>query len=122
MLIILQASGPKQDNGTLGMFVVLLVLFLVIYGIVKIYKKSKLVRNLTLIHSMRNNGPNSLATIGALDNVIRDMLKSDGVNVTDLRIVHEIGNRFNAILIAEGKKYDMSITADRAGNVQYRIN
>ena len=87
-----------------------------------VYRKSKLVRNLTLLHSMRNNGPNSLATIGALDNVVRDMLKSDGVTVSDLKIVHEIGNRYNAILTAGGKTYDMSITADKAGNVQYRIN
>ena len=71
---------------------------------------------------MRNSGPNSFATIAALDNVVRDMLKSDGVSVEELKIVHEIGNRYNAILIAGGKKYDMSITADRAGNVQYRIN
>ena len=71
---------------------------------------------------MRNNGPNSFATISALDNVVRDMLKSDGVNVADLKIVHEIGNRYNAILTAGGKTYDMSITADRAGNVQYWIN
>ena len=104
------------------MFVVLIVLFLIVYSIVKLYKKSKLIRNLTLLHSMRNNGPNSLATIGALDNVVRDMLKSDGINVTDLKIVHEIGNRYNAILIAGGKTYDMTITADKAGNVQYRIN
>lgn len=119
--LLLQASGPKQDSGTLGMLIVLLVICAVSYGIVKLYRKSKTVRNLTLLHSMRNNGPNSFATIAALDNVVRDMLKSDGVNVTELKIVHEIGNRYNAILTAEGKTYDMSITADRAGNVQYRI-
>ena len=120
--LLLQTSGPKQDGGILGILTVLLVICAVIYGITKLYRKSKVVRNVTLLYSMRNNGPNSFATISALDNVVRDMLKSDGVNVADLKIVHEIGNRYNAILTAGGKTYDMSITADRAGNVQYRIN
>lgn len=104
------------------MLIVLLVICATIYGIVKLYRKSKFIRNLTLLHSMRNSGPNSFATIAALDNVVRDILKSDGVSVEELKIVHEIGNRYNATLIAGGKKYDMSITADRAGNVQYCIN
>lgn len=122
LTVFLQANGPKQDSGILGVSTILLILFFIIYGIVKLYKKSKLIRHMTLIQSMRDNGHNSFRTIGVLNDVVRDMLKSDGVNVTDLKIVHEIGNRFNAILIADGKEYEMSITADRAGNVQYRIS
>ena len=117
--IILQASGPKEGNGIMPFIILMIIVFAIVF---MVYRKSKLVRNLTLLHSMRNNGPNSLATIGALDNVVRDMLKSDGVTVLDLKIVHEIGNRYKAILTAGGKTYDMSIIADKAGNVQYRIN
>lgn len=101
---------------------ILILLFIIWKVISFIYHRSKAARHLTLLYSMRHKGPNSFQTIAALDNVVRDMLKKDGVQVDKLDIVHEIGNRYQAVLKSCGKTYDLSITADRAGNVQYRIN
>lgn len=121
--LLLQSNGPATGGGvTMIGIITLLLLVFIIYKIVSfLYRKSRTARNFTLLYSMWHNGPNSIQTIGALENVVRDMLKADGVKVDELNLVHEIGNRYQAILVSNCKQYELSITADRAGNVMYKI-
>lgn len=122
-VLLLQTNVPATGGGVTPLLIITLALMIfVIYKTVSfIYRRSRGARHLTLLYSMRHNGPNSIQTIGALDSVLRDILKKDGVQIDDLNIVHEIGNRYQGILVSNGKQYELSITADRAGTVMYKI-
>lgn len=85
------------------------------------YKKSDLGKSLMLMYIMQKHGPNSIVTIDLLQDIIRKMLTKDGVEVSEISLVHEMGNRYHGILTANGETHEMTVIADNSGALHYQI-
>lgn len=85
------------------------------------YKKSDLGKSLMLMYIMQKHGPNSIVTIDLLQDIIRKMLAKDGVEVSEISLVHEMGNRYHGILTANGETHEMTVIADNSGALHYQI-
>ncbi len=85
------------------------------------YKKSDLGKSLMLMYIMQKHGPNSIVTIDLLQDIIRKMLAKDGVEVSEINLVHEMGNRYHGILTANGEAHEMTVIADNSGALHYQI-
>lgn len=85
------------------------------------YKKSDLEKSLMLMYIMQKHGPNSIVTIDLLQDIIRKMLAKDGVEVSEISLVHEMGNRYHGILTANGETHEMTVIADNSGALHYQI-
>ena len=85
------------------------------------YKKSDLGKSLMLMYIMQKHGPNSIVTIDLLQDIIHKMLAKDGVEVSDISLVHEMGNRYHGILSANGETHEMTVIADNSGALHYQL-
>ena len=74
-----------------------------------------------LMYIMQKHGPNSIVTIDLLQDIIRKMLAKDGVEVSDISLVHEMGNRYHGILSANGETHEMTVIADNSGALHYQL-
>lgn len=97
------------------------IIILIILAIIQFYKKSDLGKSLMLMYIMQKHGPNSIVTIDLLQDIIRKMLAKDGVEVSEISLVHEMGNRYHGILTADGETHEMTVIADNSGALHYQI-
>lgn len=97
------------------------IIILIIFAIIQFYKKSDLGKSLMLMYIMQKHGPNSIVTIDLLQDIIRKMLAKDGVEVSEISLVHEMGNRYHGILTANGETHEMTVIADNSGALHYQI-
>lgn len=97
-----------------------IVIFIII-AIIQFYNKSDIGKSLMLMYIMQKHGPNSIVTIDLLQDIIRKMLAKDGVEVSEINLVHEMGNRYHGILTANGEAHEMTVIADNSGALHYQL-
>ena len=49
------------------------------------------------------------------------MLAKDGIEVSEINLVHQMGNRYHGILTANGEAHEMTVIADNSGALHYQI-
>ena len=111
-----------MDNGILIGLAVFAAGILLIIGAFVFYKKSDTGKSLMLMYVMHKHGPNSIITIDLLQDILSKMLAKQGFQITDISLVHEMGNRFHGIVNIGGEMHDMTVIADNTGAVHYQIN
>lgn len=94
---------------------------LLIWLAFKLYKKSDTAKSLMLMYVMHKHGPNSIVTIDLLKDIVCKSLAKDGIIVSEISMVHEMGNRFHAILSFGSETHEMTVIADNAGTVHYQL-
>ncbi len=94
---------------------------LLIWLAFKLYKKYDTAKSLMLMYIMKKHGPNSIVTIDLLKDIVCKALEKDGIIVSDISMVHEMGNRFHAILTIGSETHEMTVIADNAGTVHYQL-
>lgn len=94
---------------------------LVIWLAFKLYKKYDTAKSLMLMYIMHKHGPNSIVTIDLLKDIVSKALAKEGIIVSDISMVHEMGNRFHAILNIGSETREMTVIADNAGTVHYQL-
>lgn len=103
----------------LGLFFIAVLLIWVAF---KLYKRSDTAKTLMLMYVMHRHGPNSIVTIDLLKDIVCKGLEKEGVIVSDISMVHEMGNRFHAIVTIGGEPHEMTVMADNAGTVHYQFH
>lgn len=109
-----------DDTLLIGLIVFGGGIFLIIIAFA-FYKKSDFGKSLMLMYIMQKHGPNSIVTIDLLQDIIRKMLAKDGIDVSEINLVHEMGNRYHGILTANGEAHEMTVIADNSGALHYQI-
>ena len=94
---------------------------LLIWLAFKLYKKYDTAKSLMLMYIMQKHGPNSIVTIDLLKDIVCKALEKEGIIVSDISMVHEMGNRFHAILTIGSETREMTVIADNAGTVHYQF-
>lgn len=94
---------------------------LLIWLAFKLYKKYDTAKSLMLMYIMKKHGPNSIVTIDLLKDIVCKALAKEGIIVSDISMVHEMGNRFHAILTIGSETHEMTVIADNAGTVHYQL-
>ena len=94
---------------------------LLIWLAFKFYKKYDTAKSLMLMYIMKKHGPNSIVTIDLLKDIVCKALAKEGIIVSDISMVHEMGNRFHAILTIGSETHEMTVIADNAGTVHYQL-
>ena len=94
---------------------------LLIWLAFKLYKKYDTAKSLMLMYTMKKHGPNSIVTIDLLKDIVCKALAKEGIIVSDISMVHELGNRFHAILTIGSETHEMTVIADNAGTVHYQL-
>ena len=102
----------------LGLFIGVVLLIWLAF---KLYKKYDTAKSLMLMYIMQKHGPNSIVTIDLLKDIVCKALEKEGIIVSDISIVHEMGNRFHAILTIGNETREMTVIADNAGTVHYQF-
>ena len=94
---------------------------LLIWLAFKLYKKYDTAKSLMLMYIMRKHGPNSIVTIDLLKDIVCKALEKEGIIVSNISMVHEMGNRFHAIITVGSETHEMTVIADNAGTVHYHV-
>ena len=102
----------------LGLFIGVVLLIWLAF---KLYKKYDTAKSLMLMYIMQKHGPNSIVTIDLLKDIVCKALEKEGIIVSDISMVHEMGNRFHAILTIGNETREMTVIADNAGTVHYQF-
>ena len=111
---LLQVSNPSTGTewGTI---------FLIIIGllILRIVLKKMGITTVEYTLSRKYSGISSPLTTHFLGKIIKKMIKDEGYKVSKIDIVHQLGNCYQGLVIIDGEKVTLSITADKYGNVVY---
>lgn len=110
-----------MDNGLLFGLLIFGLAVLFAIGAFVLYNKSDVGKSLVLMKIMRKHGPNSIVTIDLLQDIIRKSFAKDGVEITDISLVHEMGNRYHGIVSSGNETHEMTVIADNSGTVHYKI-
>ena len=102
----------------IGLFIGVVLLIWLAF---KLYKKYDTAKSLMLMYIMQKHGPNSIVTIDLLKDIVCKALAKEGIIVSDISMVHEMGNRFHAILTIGNETREMTVIADNAGTVHYQF-
>lgn len=102
----------------LGLFIGVVLLIWLAF---KLYKKYDTAKSLMLMYIMQKHGPNSIVTIDLLKDIVCKALEKEGIIVSDISMVHEMGNRYHAILTVGNETREMTVIADNAGTVHYQF-
>ena len=102
----------------LGLFIGVVLLIWLAF---KLYKKYDTAKSLMLMYIMQKHGPNSIVTIDLLKDIVCKALEKEGIIVSDISMVHEMGNRYHAILTVGNETCEMTVIADNAGTVHYQF-
>lgn len=98
-----------------------LLLFVLIIGVIVLWFTIKAIGSSTFSYCILRNicGISSPATTYFLGKIIKKMIKNDGYKVSKIDIVHQLGNCYQGLAIIDGEKINLSITADKYGNIAY---
>lgn len=110
-----------MNDGILVALGVFIGALLLIWLAFKLYKKYDTAKSLMLMYVMHKHGPNSIVTIDLLKDIVCKGLAKEGIIVSDISMVYEMGNRFHAILTIENETHEMTVMADNAGTVHYQL-
>jgi hypothetical protein len=110
-----------MNDGLLVALGVFIGALLLIWLAFRFYKKYDTAKSLMLMYVMKKHGPNSIVTIDLLKDIVRKGLAKEGIVVSDISMVHEMGNRFHAILNIGSETHEMTVLADNAGTVHYQF-
>ena len=110
-----------MNDGILVALGVFIGALLLIWLAFKLYKKYDTAKSLMLMYVMKKHGPNSIVTIDLLKDIVCKGLAKEGIVVSDISMVHEMGNRFHAILNIGSETHEMTVLADNAGTVHYQF-
>ena len=110
-----------MNDGLLVALGVFIGALLLIWLAFKLYKKYDTAKSLMLMYVMKKHGPNSIVTIDLLKDIVCKGLAKEGIVVSDISMVHEMGNRFHAILNIGSETHEMTVLADNAGTVHYQF-
>jgi hypothetical protein len=102
----------------LGLFISVILLIWLAF---KLYKRYDTAKSLMLMYIMQKHGPNSIVTIDLLKDIVCKALEKEGIIVSDISMVHEMGNRYHAILTVGNETREMTVIADNAGTVHYQF-
>ena len=69
--------------------------------------------------SRKYSGVSSPLTTHYLSKIVKKMIKDEGYKVSKIGIVHQFGNCYQGLVVIDGEKLTLSITADKYGNVAY---
>ena len=69
--------------------------------------------------SRKYSGVSSPLTTHYLGKIVKKMIKDEGYKVSKIGIVHQFGNCYQGLVVIDGEKVSLSITADKYGNVAY---
>lgn len=94
---------------------------LLIWMAFRLYKRYDTAKSLMLMYIMQKHGPNSIVTIDLLKDIVSKALEKEGIIVSDISMVHEMGNRFHAIITVGSETREMTVIADNAGTVHYQV-
>ena len=94
---------------------------LLIWLAFRLYKRYDTAKSLMLMYIMQKHGPNSIVTIDLLKDIVSKALEKEGIIVSDISMVHEMGNRFHAIITVGSETREMTVIADNAGTVHYQV-
>ena len=109
-----------MNDGLLVALGVFIGALLLIWLAFRFYKKYDTAKSLMLMYVMKKHGPNSIVTIDLLKDIVCKGLAKEGIVVSDISMVHEMGNRFHAILNIGSETHEMTVLADNAGTVHYQ--
>lgn len=110
-----------MNDGLLVALGVFIGALLLIWLAFRFYKKFDTAKSLMLMYVMKKHGPNSIVTIDLLKDIVCKGLAKEGIVVSDISMVHEMGNRFHAILNIGSETHEMTVLADNAGTVHYQF-
>ena len=110
-----------MNDGLLLALVLFIGVVLLIWLAFKLYKKYDTAKSLMLMYIMQKHGPNSIFTIDLLKDIVCKALEKEGIIVSDISMVHEMGNRYHAILTVGNETREMTVIADNAGTVHYQF-
>ena len=110
-----------MNDGLLVALGVFIGALLLIWLAFRFYKKYDTAKSLMLMYVMKKHGPNSIVTIDLLKDIVCKGLAKEGIVVSDISMVHEMGNRFHAILNTGSETHEMTVLADNAGTVHYQF-
>lgn len=102
----------------LGLFISVILLIWLAF---KLYKRYDTAKSLMLMYIMQKHGPNSIVTIDLLKDIVCKALEKEGIIVSNISMVHEMGNRYHAILTVGNETREMTVIADNAGTVHYQF-
>ena len=102
----------------LGLFISVILLIWLAF---KLYKRYDTAKSLMHMYIMQKHGPNSIVTIDLLKDIVCKALEKEGIIVSDISMVHEMGNRFHAILTVGNETREMTVIADNAGTMHYQF-
>ena len=110
-----------MNDGLLVALGVFIGALLLIWLAFRFYKKYDTAKSLMLMYVMKKHGPNSIVTIDLLKDIVCKGLAKEGIVVSDISMVHEMGNRFHAILNIGSETHEMTVLADNVGTVHYQF-
>ena len=102
----------------IGLFIGVVLLIWLAF---KLYKKYDTAKSLMLMYIMQKHGQKSIVTIDLLKDIVCKALEKEGIIVSDISMVHEMGNRYHAILTVGNETREMTVIADNAGTVHYQF-
>ena len=106
-----------MNDGLLLALDLFISVILLIWLAFKLYKRYDTAKSLMLMYIMQKHGPNSIVTIDLLKDIVCKALEKEGIIVSDISMVHEMGNRYHAILTVGNETREMTVIADNAGTV-----
>ena len=120
-MILLQASPSTGGGLTMSsLLAIILVVGVIVY---KVMPKSKLKWQMwALTYNISHYGHGSFEVDSSVKKIVTKLMEKDGINVKVLDITHEVGCRYQGTLYSDKGNYNITILADRSGNVQYTIN
>ena len=101
-----------MNDGLLLALDLFISVILLIWLAFKLYKRYDTAKSLMLMYIMQKHGPNSIVTIDLLKDIVCKALEKEGIIVSDISMVHEMGNRFHAILTIGNETREMTVIAD----------
>lgn len=110
-----------MNDGLLLALSLFISVILLIWLAFKLYKRYDTAKSLMLMYIMQKHGPNSIVTIDLLKDIVCKALEKEGIIVSDISMVHEMGNRYHAILTVGNETREMTVIADNAGTVHYQF-
>lgn len=119
--MILLQTGPKEGNGISSIIlIVIIVLIFAIWAVKRLGMRGLYLWALT--YNIKHYGHGSFEVDSTIKKIVCKMMKEEGIIANHLDIVHEIGSRYTGTLFSDKGTYNVTILADKSGNVKYNIN
>lgn len=116
MLILQSTVSDKAAGGQLAP----LMLIIIVLVVACIALKKMGASSMAYCISRRYSGISSPLTTHFLGKVVKKMIKDEGYHVSKIGAVHQFGNCYHGIAMVNGEQINLSITADKYGNISFK--